>query len=245
MYYSNLDHFKSAAGYEIEGVWYPRVTSIVSIKAKPALYKFYGEQESFEAGERAKNLSAEEGSLIHETMEAILAGKEVAIPDSIKPAINAFLDFKNKNKVIPYLIEERVVSKNHWYAGTIDVLAELNGKLGLIDIKTSYAIYRDYNLQTAAYAQALEENGFPPLTRWILRIDQSRKCLRCLARLREKGGNIKVRGGSSECNHIWGPMIGEIEIQELNNFEEDFKAFLACKNLWEWEYQYWIKQLRK
>ena len=28
--------------------WYPRVTKIVEIKAKPALYKFYAELNSFE-----------------------------------------------------------------------------------------------------------------------------------------------------------------------------------------------------
>ena len=33
MWYSNIDNFKNANGYEIDGIWYPRVTAIVSIKA--------------------------------------------------------------------------------------------------------------------------------------------------------------------------------------------------------------------
>jgi len=245
MFYSNLEHFKSAAGYEIDGIWYPRVTSIVSIKAKPALYRFYAEQENFSSGEAIKTKSAEEGTLIHNTVEAILSGKSVAVPHSIKPVIDAFLEFKNKNKIVPIKIEERVVSKKHHYAGTVDILCEFNGRLGILDIKTSIAVYRDYGIQTSAYVEAVKEKNIFPLNRWILRLDQSRTCLKCKAKLREKGGNIKIRGGLNGCNHSWGPMTGEVEIKELTNFEKDIKAFLACKDLWEWENEKWLKQIRK
>ena len=68
MFYQDLKHFKSTSGYEIDGIWYPRVTSIISIKAKPALYKFYADQVNFAAGEKVKTLSAEEGTLLHETV---------------------------------------------------------------------------------------------------------------------------------------------------------------------------------
>ena len=37
-------------GYTINGRWYPRVTSILDIKAKPALYRFYGGLSSFPEG---------------------------------------------------------------------------------------------------------------------------------------------------------------------------------------------------
>lgn len=244
MYYANLEHFKGKSGYEIDGLWYPRVTSIVSIKAKPALYKFYADQGSFSMAESIKSKSADEGTLIHETIESILSGKTVAVPSSIQPAISAFLEFKKKNEIIPMKIEERVVSKNHWYAGTVDVIGKLNGQLGILDIKTSYSIYRDYGLQTAAYAEAVKENNIFPTTRWVLRIDQAKQCLKCGAKMREKGGNVKVRGGVSECQHSFGPLTGEIELKELDNFENDLKAFLACNDLWVWEHEHWIKKIR-
>lgn len=244
MFYADLKHFKAKTGYEIDGVWYPRVTSIVSIKAKPALYKFYADQGSFSIAESIKSKSADEGTLIHETIEAILAGKPAAVPYSIQPAISAFLEFKKKNEIIPMKIEERVVSKNHWYAGTVDVIGKLNGQLGVLDIKTSYSIYRDYGLQTAAYAEAIKENNIFPTTRWVLRIDQAKACLKCGAKMREKGGNVKVRGGVSQCQHSFGPLTGEIELKELDNFESDIKAFLACNNLWVWEHEHWIKKIR-
>ncbi len=244
MFYADLKHFKAKTGYEIDGVWYPRVTSIVSIKAKPALYKFYAEQGNFSAAEAIKTKSADEGTLIHETIEAILAGKTVPIPHSIQPAISAFVEFKKNNEIIPMKVEERVVSKNHWFAGTVDVIGKLNGRLGLLDIKTSYSIYRDYGLQTAAYIEAVRENNIFPTTRWVLRIDQASQCTKCGAKMREKGGNIKVRGGVNGCQHSFGPLSGEIELKELDSFENDIKAFLACKDLWVWEHEHWIKKIR-
>ena len=58
MWYSNVDNFKNANGYEIDGIWYPRVTSIVGIKAKPALYMFYAGLPDFKTGEAIKAKSA-------------------------------------------------------------------------------------------------------------------------------------------------------------------------------------------
>jgi len=243
MFYGNLEHFKSTAGYEIDGIWYPRVTAIVSIKAKPALYKFYGDQKSFKAGEAVKSKSAEEGTLLHETIEAILNKKEVAIPDLIKPAVNAFLDLQRQIEITPIKIEERVVSKKHRYAGTLDVLAKVDGKLCIVDIKTSNSIYRDYNIQTSAYVQAVLEDNPAPLSRMILRIDQAQVCKKCGAKMRSKGGNIKIRGGEILCNHAWDEVTGEIELKEITDFEKDFKAFLASKDLWEWENENWLKQI--
>ncbi len=244
MWYSNIDNFKNANGYTIDGIWYPRVTSIISIKAKPALYMYYANLPDFKTGEAIKARSAEEGTLVHETIEAILQKEPVAVPDPIKPTIDAFVQFYQQNEITPLKIEERVVSKRHGYAGTIDVLAEVNGKIGVLDIKTSQAIYRDYGMQTAAYVEAFKEDPhLPPLTSWVLRVDQARVCSRCGATMREKGGNIKVRGKKTSCEHNWSEMKGTCEFQEVNGFEHNLKAFLAAKSLWEWEYDYWLKKI--
>ena len=249
MFYSSVENFKSATGYEIDGVWYPRVTSIASIKAKPALYKFYADQTSFAGAEAVKNKSAEEGTLLHGAVEAILKKENTPIPDSVAPAVAAFLDFQKQNEIIPQQIEARIVSKKHHYAGTLDCLAELNGQLGVLDIKTSYAIYRDYGIQTSAYVEALTENpSMPPLKRWILRLDQARHCIKgCGSKMREKGGNIKIRPAkgvvAARCPHVWGEQLGEVELRELPGQEQDIRAFLASKTLWEWEHDYWLRQI--
>src|SRR3989344_8964188 len=141
MWYSNVENFKNENGYIIDGTWYPRVTAIVGIKAKPALYQFYASLPDFATGEAIKAKSAEEGTLVHNAIEAILRKEPAIIPESIKPAISAFMRFYSSNDIVPHKIEERVVSKNHPYAGTMDVLAEVNGVLGVLDVKTSIAVY--------------------------------------------------------------------------------------------------------
>lgn len=245
MYYRTLADFKNMCGYEVDGWWYPRVTAIVAMKAKPGLYKFYAEQESFEAGEAIKTKSAEEGTLIHETVEAVLRDEKPVIPENIKPAIDAFYNFLAGNRVQALKIEERLISKNHHYSGTLDVLADINGQVGVLDIKTSYSVFKDYGIQTAAYVEALHELAAVPssLTRWILRLDQYQRCERCPAILRTKGGNLKIRKENGACQHHWGEMIGEAELKELPDYRHDFQAFLACKTLWEWENDFWLSRI--
>ena len=249
-YYTDQESFKDANGYTIDEAWYPRVTKIVSIKAKPALLRFYGEAENFKAGQAITAQSAREGTLIHETVEGILLGKRPDIDPSVAPAIQAFLMFIEEQniQVTPELVEKRVVSHDHRYAGTVDALALIGGKFGVLDIKTSQAIYRDYNLQTAAYMDALTDQFQNLQTRWILRIDQVQLCTRCGARRRVKGGREKIRKANgailcAEGGHVWADLQGEIELKEFPYWRSDFEAFLGAKRLWEWENEFWLKKI--
>ncbi len=251
MYYSTLAHFKSLSGYEIDGVWYPRVTKIVDIKAKPALYKFYAEMNNFAASESVKEKSASEGTLIHKAAEKIFIGQSPDIDPSIAPSIEALVKFIEKKniQVDPEFVEKQVVHYGDRYAGTLDAVALIDGKLGILDIKTSQAIYRDYNLQTSAYIAALEKQLPNLQTRWILRIDQTKTCLKCGANLRSKGGRDKIRAPKikigvnyEKCEHQWSELKGEIELKEFPYWQDDYKAFLGAKCLWEWENEYWLKQ---
>jgi len=254
MFYFSLEHFKSAAGYEIDGIWYPRVTKIVEIKAKPQLYKFYAEMNNFAEGETVKRQSAGEGTKIHNAVEQILLGQSPILDPTIAPAIESFIKFLEQKRIQadPEYIERRVANHDERYAGTIDSLALIDGKFGVLDIKTSQAIYKDYNLQTAAYVAALQKDIKQLQTRWILRIDQARVCLKCGALLREKGGRQKIRlpykNGSYDekaknCEHEWSSVQGQIELKESPYWQGDYQAFLGAKKLWEWENDYWLKQV--
>ncbi len=248
--YKDIDDFKEKAGYDIDGVWLPRVTKIVSIKAKPALNYFYAGLKNYAEGERIKKISADEGTRLHEAVQAILVGDSPAIDDDIAPSVAAFRRFFEKRpfEVDPDYIEYRIVNRTHRFAGTIDALAMIDGKMGVLDIKTSQSIYRDYNLQTSAYLATLGAELPELQTRWILRIDQARVCTRCGAKLRNKGGRekIKVDWGNAfmrVCEHHWSPYpIGEVELQEFPLWENDFDAFLGAKKLWEWENEDWLKE---
>ncbi len=242
----SVDDFKEQSGYTIDDLWYPRVTKIVSIKSKPALLRFYAEAASYKAAQAITQKSAEEGTMLHEAVEALLLGKNPDVPPLIAPAVRAFREFWERRGIQtkPELVERRVVSRDHRYAGTVDALALIDGKFGVLDIKTSQAIYRDYNLQTSAYMEALK-GEFPTLqTRWILKIDQTQTCNRCGGIRRTKGGREKTRNTRAVCEgeHDWSEVRGDIELKEFPYWQTDFEAFLGAKKLWEWENDFWLRK---
>lgn len=245
--FKDEEDFKTKCGYDIDGIWYPRVTRIVDMKAKPALYRFYGDV-GFANGQLISQRSAEEGTAVHEAVERLLVGdKAGVVPTSIAPSIYAFIEFfkNNKIEVAREHVERRIVNTEHRFAGTIDTLAKIDGKFGVLDIKTSEAVYRDYGIQTSAYMDTLVRE-FPKLeTRWILRIDQNQTCKECNATMRSKGGRVKVKkNGRDACNmHDWNEVKGVVELVELPGWKDDFKAFLGAKALWEWEHADWLKKI--
>ena len=258
MYYSDESGFKEANGHEVNGEWYPRVTSIVSIKAKPELYRYYAGLANFAEGEAIKKQSADEGTMVHSAVEALLLGESPEFDSLISPSVEAFLEFQThaQIKVLPDWVERKILSSEERYSGTVDSVAIIDGKLGILDIKTSQSIYRDYNLQTSAYfTPLLEEYGLEKLsTRWILRIDQAQTCLKCGATLRKKGGKERIksplngngngfRGQFSKCEHEWADPKGIIELKECPNWESDYRAFIGAKRLWEWENDAWLKRI--
>lgn len=93
-------------------------------------------------------------------------------------AINGIMAFSEwcSAHTIKWLESERMVySKKYNYVGTFDALAVIDGRVHLIDFKTSTRVNTEYGMQTAAYVQALcEEVGTDPLaiTRTILRFDK-------------------------------------------------------------------------
>lgn len=253
MFYKTEAQFKDENGYVIDDVWYPRVTSIVKIKSKPALAFFYKDVGCPKKADEIAKASADEGTRVHEAVQAIMVGKDPENDPSIKGAVSAFYDFFEKNRIEtqPEWIEKRIAHRDERFAGTIDALASIGGKFGVLDIKTSQAIYRDYNLQTAAYFASLTDTYHELRTRWILRIDQVQKCTRCGATKRTKGGREKIKtpyddGLVPPCPadmHEWSSVQGVIELQEFPYWRDDYSAFLGAKKLWEWEYSYWLRKI--
>ncbi len=272
MRFQDTSHFKSVCGYTVNNTWYPRVTQILTIKSKTGLEYFFREMDSYSSMEEVKKISATEGALVHSTIEGLIKDRAAKVPPEIQPALEAFERIRNERGIIfyPDFIERLVWSPRHRYAGTVDALGMVGGKFGVIDIKTSTGFYPEYNLQTAAYVSALQEIEMKKTlglsrdieTRWILRVDQQKICKNCGAMLREKGGRKKIRparnGQSLVTNnqlpvisdqpcpddgHEWGEMRGEAEIREFPYVYRDIKAFIAAKTLWEWENDYWLKQI--
>ena len=253
----NIDYFKKTSGYMIDGMWYPRVTSIIQTKSKPALYYFYAKAASYKEAEEKKKKAAAEGTEVHELFEKLVVGKPVKVPPKfigIKQAFDEFLQQYNFFTKGDWL-ERRIRHPLHRYAGTFDMLAEINGTLSILDIKTSASVYDDYRLQTAAYVYALNEEpwvlnekGNKTLLhkdvekRYILWVNQIRKCQNCSAKLRLRSMGDKAEKGSATCEHKWGNIEAEWELIDFddpkdkeNHIEKDFQGFVHCKGLWEWD----------
>jgi len=122
--------------------------------------------------------AADIGTAVHKYLEDYLnAGingeplPEMPVNKHIKNAILAFLEWTKENKVKFVSAERKVYSKKHGYAGTLDALGYVNGKLAIVDFKTSSGIYPEMFIQTSAYAQAVnEEDGTEIKDCYIVRV---------------------------------------------------------------------------
>ncbi len=118
------------------------------------------------AHQRLLRKAGEVGSQVHAliewTMRAKLCeqpGPSPAISDKGLWAFSIFEKWAKEVKLTPILVEQTVYSLTHGYAGTMDLLAEVNGVLTLVDFKTGKAVYSEAHLQNAAYRFALREMG--------------------------------------------------------------------------------------
>jgi len=238
---NGTDWFKNKHGHEIGGMWVPRVTAITEIVNKPALLKYYAQQESFEAAQVLLRNSANWGTKTHNTIEHLLRGHDIKIDPQIEPSIKAFQDWESQFNIeirnMEEDIERMIFDPDNLYSGRMDALIRINGDLGILDIKTGTGIWEEYYLQTAAYL-----NGYNKMVpskdiaskRWILRVEQYQECVFCGAKKRGKSGTDVIKGGNPYCTHQFGPERGIFEFKELPGQENDIKAFLNAKDLWEW-----------
>lgn len=92
------------------------------------------------------------------------------------------------------------------YAGRFDLLAEIEGELGVPDWKPAKGTYPEHHMQSAAYRKALEAStGCGPLAGWLLKLP-------------DDGSDPQlVRLGDGEA------------------LEEAWQAFRACLRLYRWE----------
>jgi hypothetical protein len=106
------------------------------------------------------------GTVAHGFAEAHIKKTEYHYPLPIEPdvlnkakaAFEAFLVWEHMSKLELLESEIPYVSEIHRYGGTIDAIGKVNGKIALIDFKTSSGIYGDHLVQVAAYRHLYEEN---------------------------------------------------------------------------------------
>jgi genome maintenance exonuclease 1 len=153
------------------GKSYPSVTSVVGLLGKEAIREWrarVGEEEANRVSARA----ARRGTTIHSLCENYLLNKEVKPGlfdvetfDSIKSLLNRI------NNI--HCLETQLFSDHLQVAGTVDCIAEFDGRVSVIDFKTSRRIKSredipGYFMQTSAYAVMFEELTRIPVDRLVI-----------------------------------------------------------------------------
>lgn len=158
----------------------PGVTTVLGVMDKPALIAWANNLGLQGIDYRkARDQAADIGTIAHFMCECHL--KDV-IPDlsefstaDINKAENAFIKFLSwwDNSGFKMIESEvQLGSSNLRYAGTVDCIArDKDGKLILIDLKTSKAIYDEYWSQVSAYERLYDVNRLEKISRkFIVRI---------------------------------------------------------------------------
>jgi hypothetical protein len=112
------------------------------------------------AGGWATEWHMERGSAAHALYALLGRGEDLALYDydaRLDGHVRCWREWAAAEKPEFVAVERRVASVRFRYAGTLDAIARMRGKLWLIDYKAS-ATCRDA-LQMAAYALAWEEGG--------------------------------------------------------------------------------------
>ena len=115
--------------------------------------------EALTASDRYGKEAAQKGTNVHKFVQDWLENETIpttAVQEE-KNSLSAFWFFLCRNKLEPVFLERKCYSKEHQYAGTIDFIGKLNGKITIIDWKTSERLYSSYLLQANAYAHAIGE----------------------------------------------------------------------------------------
>lgn len=176
-----LKFYEASHRYRLDGAWVPGVTTIIGVLDKPALPKWAAKsvaqyvasnrdavEHLYGMGERpmvqalkevpwqSRDEAANRGTEVHDFAERIAKGEEVEVPDLLVGHVEACLQFFDDYDIEPVLIEAAVASREHKYAGKLDLIADSNRHpRAIYDYKTSRSgIYAATAFQNAAYAFA-------------------------------------------------------------------------------------------
>lgn len=142
-------------------VWYPSVSTIVSIFPKGKGFEMYmAKQNSYEEAQDILAEAGQRGTIVHKATEALEEGKTL-FRDMYNleqwQMIMSFVDWYNEYKPTPIAIEKSLVSDRQETGGTIDRVYLIDGVRTLLDIKTSKKIYDSQWIQTAKYSKLWDE----------------------------------------------------------------------------------------
>lgn len=136
------------------------VTTVISYGApeNKKLSNWY-KKNSYKKVETTKQLTAEEGTAMHDAVEKYIKGEKQAISDDMYKKMGGFLDWAEKNELKPFYTEQVLASEKYGFAGRCDFIGELNGKLVVLDWKNTRHYRITNGWQLAAYRRMAVELG--------------------------------------------------------------------------------------
>ena len=157
-----------------KGKKYPSITTVLGVLSEDSIRAWrarVGEEEANRISARA----CRRGESVHTLVERLIKNEEVSVADNMP---NVWMSFSSIRRVIEEHIDNIVLQEKPLYsdhlgvAGRVDLIAEYDGKLSIIDIKTSTRIkehedIHSYFMQESAYAIMFEERTGRPVTQLV------------------------------------------------------------------------------
>lgn len=157
-----------------EGIGLPSITTVLSILSRDSIAKWrarVGEAEANKISYRAST----RGTAVHEIIEKYIDNDENYKDGYTPDIISSFIAVKSilDSRIGRVFAQEAPLYSNHLgVAGRVDCVAEFDGKLSIIDFKTSLKPKRlewikNYFMQESAYAIMWEERTGMPITQLV------------------------------------------------------------------------------
>ena len=135
---------RSVAGYAVDH-WDELSQEAVSARMKVLEKSHYAIRDS----------AAVRGTRVHALADKLANGEQVGVPDELAGHVEACVKFLDDFDVQPVLTEASVFSRQWKYAGTLDLIATIDGRTWLLDWKTNKTgAFGDTAFQLAAYRYA-------------------------------------------------------------------------------------------
>ena len=156
------------------GAKYPSVTSVTRLHNLESIQAWKDKVGEEAAGKISRRALAR-GNKIHSLAEKYLLNEGDMSDDFSKADFGQMIPYLNKINNI-HCLETQLYSDHLQTAGTVDCIGEYEGKLTVIDFKTSAKLkkrewVKDYFMQCSAYAVMYEERTGTPIERLLLIIN--------------------------------------------------------------------------
>ena len=157
-----------------EGIDLPSITTVLSILSRDSIMKWRRRVGAEEAN-RISHRASTRGTAVHAIIEKYINNEENFKDGYTPDIISSFLDLKPimDDRIGRIYAQEAPLYSNHLgVAGRVDCIADFDGKLSVIDFKTSlkpkrYDYVTNYFMQEAAYAIMWEERTGRPITQLV------------------------------------------------------------------------------